>query len=428
MALPRAASPALVSALALVVRTAWLLGWQNPADTVYSDMGGYIGRAQRVIEGGDAEVCFPPGGHGFYALEMMAFGTDGLAAMGWVHVVIGAAIAPLALLTARHVLKHEASAIAVGVMVALWQPLLAYGGYFSSELPFAFFLAIGAWAVARWAATGRGALLGGLALGIAYLIRPPILLAAALVSAWSIARLPAKKAVIAFALPLLLAVGYGANRYHDLTGKWSLISDNGAVQSFFAWTDYRLLIGTVVKSNGKERVTKFQPPSRTKEEGFTVPFEFTGDHCEPAPLLAERDRVIATSSVVQLAGRAARNVRYLAYGNTLWPERNQAKEGLRKTLHLHWPKLVSWGLVPLTLLGLGVVVSRIRRHAEPSQRAAEVLAWFVIALVLGAAAYTGELRYRVPYDPLLLVFAAVAVEAAVGRMRPGPTQSGPPSR
>ncbi len=432
------AGVAVVFAVSLVVRIAWLLAYERPADTVYSDMSGYVHRARAALGGAPPDLCFPPGAHAVYAAEMAVFGTDGLVAMGWVQALLGALVAPFVLLVARRALRSDVAAFAVGLVVALWQPLISFGGYFSSEVPFAFFLAATAALVARWVGAepaSRGAapvgtaLLAGAAMGMAYLVRPPILLSAALLVVWALWRRLGARSVLAFLVPVVFAVAFGAARYHHYSGRVALVSDNGAVQSFFAWTDYRSLVGTIVRKDGTERVTRFMPPARTPEEGFSETFTFAGDNCDGPPLTAERNRVVAESSLGTLARRAARNVRHLVHGPELWPERREAKEGFRATLMDVWPPLVLFGLVPLLLAGV-VVIARgavggtagaggagAGTAPDGRQRVREATALHVITLVVASAAYTGEARYRVPYDPVFIVVAAVAVERAVAAAR-----------
>ncbi|MES2644229.1 MAG: glycosyltransferase family 39 protein [Myxococcota bacterium] len=402
------------TAVAFGVRAAWLIHFQRPADGVFSDMKGYIGRARDLLEGSDAEVCFAPGAHWLYAAEMTVFGPDGLDAMGWVHVALGTLVAPIAVLLARRCLGSVAAAAIVGLTVALWYPLVTYGGYFSSELPYTLALVTSAWAWVRYVQTGRGAGLAGVVTGLAYLLRPPILLAVPLLVGWALWRRAGTwRGLLAFLVPVACAVALGAARYHDRTGRVGLIADNGAVMSLFAFSEYSGLEakpppGVVTEYNG------FHPPARGRTSGFDPDFRFEGLRCDPRPLNAERDRVFRASSWSDIAGRLNRNVRFLYADNVMWPERKQAGEGVRKELLDAWPRIVASGLLPLAALGmLGTAVSLWARRGLPGRpRAGAVDAdalvvpiLHLVVMVLAALAYTGEIRYRVPYDPLLIVLA-----------------------
>ncbi|MDP2304968.1 MAG: glycosyltransferase family 39 protein [Pseudomonadota bacterium] len=404
------------TAVAFGVRAAWLIHFQRPADGVFSDMKGYIGRARDLLEGSDAEVCFAPGSHWLYAAEMTVFGPDGLDAMGWVHVALGTLVAPVAVLLARRCLGSAVAAAIVGLVVALWYPLVSYGGYFSSEVPYTLALATSVWAWVRYVQTGRGAGLAGVVTGLGYLVRPPILLAVPLLVGWALWRRAGSwRGHLAFLAPVVCAVAFGAARYHDRTGRVGLIADNGAVMSLFAFSDYSGVEatpppGVVTEYNG------FHPPARGRKFGFDPEFRFDGLRCDPSPLNAERDRVIAASSWSEIAVRLNRNVSHLYADNVMWPERKQAKEGVRKELLDVWPRIVASGLLPLVALGvLGTAVSLWARRGLPGgPRAGEgdsdalvVPILHLVVMVLAALAYTGEIRYRVPYDPLLITLAAV---------------------
>ncbi|MES2638820.1 MAG: hypothetical protein V4850_05040 [Myxococcota bacterium] len=404
--------------MALAVRATWLLVYQRPADGVFSDMAGYVARAQALLQGQDDETCFPPGAHWFYGAQLALWGPDGLGAMGWVHVVLGASLAPLSALLARRVSGTVAAAAVVGGLVAIWHPLVTFGGYFSSELPFAVALLASVLGWVRWLQTGRGAVVPGVAMGLAYLIRPTALLAFVLLFVWSCLRgLGSRRGRFTVLAPVLLAILLGAARYHDRTGRWGLISDNGAVASFFAWTDYLGLQATPPPGAPVPVQRGFHPPSRNTRD-FLPDYTYTGLRCDPTPLLAERDRVIAASSATTLAARVLRNVTSLFAGNPLWPERTRATEGFRQALQTQWPWVVTAALLPLSCLGLVCHLLSFRSPRPSKRRTARTtVAVCLLSAVLAAAAYTGEVRYRVPYDPLLLVFAVYGVGCVVRCLR-----------
>jgi hypothetical protein len=67
----------------------------------------------------------------------------------------------------------------------------------------------------------------------------------------------------------------------------------------------------------------------------------------------------------------------------------------------------------LALAGAAVVAAR-----RAGSRHAWLLVAFAAALWLAVAPALGSVRYRVPIDPLLLVFAAAALATAIGRRWP----------
>lgn len=407
---------ALATLLAFLVRASWFLFVQQPGDALFSDMKGYIGRAANLLGGHDSLACFPPGTQYFYAAEMLVFGPAGLAAMGWVHALLGSATVGLWTLTAGHALRWRLAPAIVGGVLALWYPLVSFGGYFSSEQPYTFFLAVSLWLTVRLVRTGRGGLgvgiAAGIAAGIALWIRPPILLTVGLAAPWLWLRQGLRlRVVLAWLAPVVLALGLASARFYLVTGRAGLVSDNDAVASFFAWTDYREIKATGVQYADRfEGSGTFHPQPRQKRTGFNGTFQVNGDRCDRDVLLAERDRVIGESTVPQLLARARRDVRFLVSDNPMWPEATRAKEGWRASLLEGWDVLVRWVLVPLASMGLTTLLW----WRNP---ALELVALHVATVVVAAALYTGDVRYRVPYDPVLVLLAVQAVGVAAGRER-----------
>ncbi|HXL42501.1 MAG TPA: hypothetical protein VN960_00415 [Gaiellaceae bacterium] len=62
-----------------VFRLVWVLVLHPPFDYLYSDMGGYVGRAMHLVETGSLErydAFYPPGVHLLLAGIFKAFGPD----------------------------------------------------------------------------------------------------------------------------------------------------------------------------------------------------------------------------------------------------------------------------------------------------------------------------------------------------------------
>ena len=66
--------------ISFAVRLGWVLMVQHPKDAIYSDMKGYVTRAQQLISGTQARdhnlTVLPYGTHYLYALEMLVFGKE----------------------------------------------------------------------------------------------------------------------------------------------------------------------------------------------------------------------------------------------------------------------------------------------------------------------------------------------------------------
>src|SRR5215217_6702160 len=177
---------ALASVLAgVVVRIVWGLVIHPPFDYLYSDMGAYVERAQRLAAGDGLQrydAFFPPGTHILLAAPMTLFGTEraGLWAGAVLWCVLSAAIPFFAWRLSR-LLLTPASAALTALLCALWPLYITYGGYFTSETPSLALLLASLWAGYRAVRlSGRSAgwlgLVAGLLGGMAIANRPQLIL------------------------------------------------------------------------------------------------------------------------------------------------------------------------------------------------------------------------------------------------------------
>ncbi len=168
-----------------IVRIIWGLVIHPPVDYLYSDMGGYVGRAKRLAEGADLQrfdAFFPPGTHILLSAPMILFGTEGagLWAGAVLWCALSAAIPFFAWRLARLLLSPAAAAL-TALLCAFWPLYITYGGYFTSETPSLAFLLASLWAGYRAVRlSGRPAgwlgLAAGLLGGVAVANRPQLLL------------------------------------------------------------------------------------------------------------------------------------------------------------------------------------------------------------------------------------------------------------
>ena len=177
---------ALASVLAgVIVRIIWGLLIHPPLDYLYSDMGAYVERAQRLAMGATlqrSDAFFPPGTHVLLAAPMTLFGTEraGLWGGAVLWCALSAAIPFLAWRLARLLLTPAAAAL-TALLCAFWPLYITYGGYFTSETPSLAFLLASLWAGYRAVQlSGREAgwlgLAAGLLGGIAVANRPQFIL------------------------------------------------------------------------------------------------------------------------------------------------------------------------------------------------------------------------------------------------------------
>ncbi len=409
--------------LALGVRLTWVVYVQFPGNTIYSDMNRYMNRATNLAEGTQEPhlnlACFPYGTHYLYALEMHLFGTRNHLAMSIVQGLLSAFTALFAMFAVRRCFSSLVATCLIGLLMSFWYPLISFCGFFSSETPFAFFVYLSLWLWIRYAQTGKGAFWAGLSAAVGFTFRPQLIMTAALSICWIVFQHLSRgsrtssfrwRSLVLLVVPMVLIVGYSAYRHHEITGRYHLISDNGAIGRFFADTNYRRIIadrirgdGSVItKKNGKPATRTFQPPARSSRNGFKGVYQFEGHIANPEALDKERKRVQADLSLLENLEMRKRNLYFLFLDNLLWPERREAKEGTRKLLLLHWNDLFAYIVCPLALVG---IVTLVRRR----NLGLELAAIHIATMLYAAIFYFGEVRYRVPYDGICLMLALQAI-------------------
>jgi hypothetical protein len=445
-------SPPTVAALTLfavafAVRLVWVSYIDSPFDNIFSDMAGYVNRALLVAYGGsdplplfasqhppDAHALaaaaagvdpwtvqcpyYPPGTHLVLAAEMKLVGWSHHAAMSALNCAWGAAVAPCAMLMALRIVPRLGVATVVGLLMAVWYPLLAFSSFFSSEQPYAGAIAVASWLLVRQVERGKSAVALGLAASVAYLVRPQIIVtlaALSLVGLFVILRRSARgprlrlgRLVLAGAI-FTATVAWGCARYHRLSGRWGLISDNGAMGRLGADTSYSKVRAVWHAPDGAQLSFQFESPPRA-EMGRNREVVFDGYIGDPVILDRIRRGEVAYMSTGERVARWANNVRPLFVDGSLWPVGSGT----------HWrsvcysaSKVVLMGVFcPLALLGM---ISCARSRAlVPLVCTAQV-----VSLVLLCAFFCGEQRYRMPYDVFLVLLALEGARASTSVVRQG---------
>lgn len=405
----------VVFAVALAVRGYWALRVQRPLDAVYSDMGGYVLRAQLLLAGElPAEprmlALWPWGTHAIVAAEMALLGKKSHVAIGTCHAVVGAIAAPCASALTTRFVRSAAAALVAGLAVALWHPHVVYSGFFSSEIWFTSAILLGTVLLVRRAEGKSGALGAGVLLAVAFVVRPQILLTVALVvAALAAQRLRGKKllrvsrgAGLALVAPLALAMAVSSVRFHRLTGRWGLIAAYEPVQRLFGETEVVKVESTWTAPNGDRWTWWFNPP--TKKPVVPENTErFEGFVCDPDIIASIRKRRLAGVGGGPRVARMIDNVALLAVRNLPWPE-DDSKVPFRRDLQKVFARVV------LVVISLAVVgLAALRRHPF----AALLVRIHLATIVIVGALYLGEARYRVPYDPFFIVAATVGAYTLV---------------
>src|SRR5215203_1577451 len=172
-------------AVGALLRIVWGLVIHPPVDYLYSDMGAYVERAQRLATGGEllrSDAFFPPGTHVLLAIPMAFFGTEraGLWAGAALWCALSSAIPFFAWRLARLLLTPAAAAL-TAVFCSFWPLYITYGAFFTSETPSLAFLLASLW-VGYGAALSSGRRAGWLGLaagllgGVAVANRPQLIL------------------------------------------------------------------------------------------------------------------------------------------------------------------------------------------------------------------------------------------------------------
>lgn len=414
---------ALVGGLAFVVRAVYGLFVHPPFSFLRSDAGGYIQRAQSLLDGNwaaDPNATFFP--YGTHYLLALVLGVSGRApaSVGIAWALLGTGAVLFSMLAARTLAPERPRlALVVGVVLALYPPWIEHGGFALSETPAAFFVSAAAWLGVRFGREGRtkdALFLGGaLALGLAF--RPQLLASAVVLALVFLARRkelakPRWIAAALAALPIVAVLAFSAGRMRYHTGQLGLVSTNGA----FNYALGRCHCHTLSAKQSPR--SAFQPPAflrlwRFREKSGVDPFP----PLDPAisPELSFDGKVWEERPARELARRcveASGTRRQIQYGLThlllLW------------AYNVPWPTtgpvamISSFAHVVLFLPGLAVALVRSLRRsgALALTLSSHLFAMFAVAIV-----FFGEARLRMPYDGIIVVLAGWVYTDWIARRR-----------
>lgn len=419
-----AAIACLVAALAFAVRLLWILRVQSPHDAVYSDMAGYVERAEELIglRPPNPEprmlAFWPWGAHVLYAAEFALLGRNSTIGLAIVHALVGA-IPPacVVLVTARAVPSRLAGGLA-GTVAALWHPQITYAAFFMSELWFTAALMVATWLFLRHAERRTGSLGAGCALAVAFVVRPQVLLTAALVGLAfvpavlrSVVRLRVRwRSVGRWALvvlPVVIAVAGSSWRLRRLSGRVGLISENDNVMLLFGSTSIGRIEASWTTPSGGRYSAWFSPQMNLPIKRPEDLLRFEGYVADPEILARVRNERVRQTPLSERLVRMRRNVEHLVQRNYPNPEEDFARKDFRRAWLQRTFRRATLALLPLALLGLW------------SMRRRGIVCWLVLAnfvtVVVTAAFFYAEARYRVPYDPFLVIAATAGAAAVVRR-------------
>ncbi len=403
-------------ALALAVRLVFVLFLHSPRDFVFSDMQSYDQVALEALAGQpNVWHAFRPVGYSLLLAVVYAFTDLSRTFVGVLQAFMGAALAVWTADLARAAGIGRTVSLLAGLVVATSVPLTLYCGLLLTEIPSAFFLLLGL----RLLMGGRARpfyqrlWLAGLCLGLAGALRPNFLLVYTVVPFYVLhlvrragARsLPAWSLLgLGLALPLAVVCAYNSRALGRPAGP----SANGGVNFYLNFADVQRVqyqgafgqywISPVPNGFDHTRVELSDVPFFSDRYWYARGFEHVRAH--PESLL----------DALQNFPEAAGVGRQLMWPH--WP-------GHERLLHGYALAFFGLVLVP-ALLGLGLCALRLYQAWRKRERAAlgvtpEAL---TIAALCGSSVipiyfFLGDPRVRVPFDPLWVVLAGLALDALV---------------
>ncbi len=403
--------------LAFAVRLVWILRVQSPLDAEYSDMEGYVARAEGLLAHDvPAEprelTLYPFGTHCLLALEFLVLGRHAGRAIAVAHALVGAIPAACAPVLTVRLLPRRWAAALVGGLVALWYPQVCFAGFFMSEIWFSAAIALHAcFAGSDWKRPSAG-LVGGSLSAVAFVVRPQFLLTWAIevaVRTLSLVRRRGGRAAVRvvpwLALPMVVALAASSVRLHRLSGHWGLMAESG-LNRVWADTDICRVESQWHAPNGEERDYVFAPPAKQpcRAAGGTV--SFTGFIADPDILDGIRRERLRGVSWPRRLSRMFGNARLLIDKNLPWPESNYRDPPWRAALQESFARAFEFVVLPLCVLGL-VLGAR--------NRTMMILAANLATVAVAATIFFGEARYHVPYDAFAILLAVVGAHEVCRR-------------
>lgn len=406
----------LVSVVAgAIVRIVWGLVIHPPVGYLYSDMGGYVERAQRLATGAGLQrfdAFFPPGAHMLLAAPMTLLGTEraGLWAGAVLWCALSAAIPFFAWRLARLLLTPAAAAL-TALLCAFWPLYITYGGFFTSEIPSLAFLLASLWAGYRAVRlSGRHAvwlgLVAGLLGGVAVANRPQLVLNLAVLAVPLLFRLR-RQALVLGGIVAGAAIILAGTVLHNsaAAGKLTGLSENAGLNFWIGQCDVHdvktvdpvrnitFTFGNPVWAQlGRGGTYYFEGPL-VWDQGF---FYKLGVRC------IERD---GPGHVRILA----RNVLNMTATTVPWPQVND-EGGQRGVVRVS--NLAYGFLLPLIVVYSVFIIVRRRASGWSSGEAIMLLQLACVLLV--AVIFFGDPRLRSTYDVFGLALLAACIADRFG--------------
>jgi hypothetical protein len=397
--------------LSLVVRELWVFLVQSPYGTIYSDMAGYVEKARELVDGVPRvyprlRAFYPYGTHYVFALLFKVLGEDHDVLVRIVYAAMASFPAFHFVLLASRIVRGTPALALLGVLFAVWQPIVWVVGFFVSEVPFLWLLYWNAWLAVQFAETRRGGLRLGCTSAILFAVRPQFILTFAFMTIlFALERGPLlfrRNAFGSYArvlVPWVAVLAFSAARLHSLSGRWGLISENSGLNRVLSDTTYARVDARWTAPDGGGYWFWISAPAKEPvgESGALAIAGYIGDG---ALLDAERRKFLADKSLAWRVRRAFRNVQLLWLHNDPWPEEELTRPRPRHELQKGFNAALRHVVLPLASIGLLTARRRV---------ALAVVFAHLLTLIGLAMFFFPEARYRCPYDPMLLLLALAGV-------------------
>ncbi len=442
---------------ALIVRLHWNLVVHPLEDYAYSDMRGYMRRANSLFDGwwspAEYDGFYPYGTHVFIygAQALFGDGPNDYRALGIVYAIVGTLVVGFGYQLACRVSHYRIVPPLVGLLLVAYYPLISLGGYTLSEVPFSFCLVSSTFYLVRMAQDGRkrDAWAAGVLAGLGMVIRPQLLASIGLLGVfWLVARkrMPKLRLVVMLhaLLPIVLVLAFSAWRLHYHTGRYGLISENGKFNQVFGRCHNNKIFA--LPDSPKHRRTSFGPPSLIQlakreakmpgawpglDPALEIEITYTGYIGDAKILGGIIDQCVAKTGWVKQIEYSLVNVLLLWRYNVMWPDSGKPewREYARK-----------WGVIHSNAFAVPALLAMFAVFLRGRATGLALLALHLAALIIVAAMIFGDTRLRAPYDPFILILAFEAYAAGAWflwihgrrlmRKRSGesPTQSPDPAK
>lgn len=369
----------------------WMVVFVHPMEgAIFSDMGGYIERAQQISnEEYHLIHFFQPIGYPVW----VSFWRD-IASGGWewlklTHILLVVFSVFIGWQIARRLLPPRWDILALLLLslhVQWWQ----LASFALPETLYTFLLTSLVWFAVRWSEDNRtsDAILVGVLFGLGFYVKgsavffPPVLLL------WSMLRINRRKAPALRTQNQLVIMAVGALAVALFHGAYSYLK-YGQVELGAKTGGLNFVEGKCEAKHNFDNVGgRWLSPlhnylGEIEEKHWDVPFSNQAYYWRQGWECIKDNPVVILTSL--------RYVYYLFAGNPLWPA--EAKI----TYYEAWFTVV---VLPLSLIG---ILAACRLWDTP----VIVPALLLLSLLLTAWIFKSELRYRVPFDAIVMVYAAL---------------------